>query len=224
MAEHGIVCCMQGHAHGNLMVMAKAVNEVALQQRSTPLPLRSRAEDAVDRPAQIRPRSPRTPGTPRPSESGRASDRTSPRPSPRPSREVRRGQDSELSQCIDALYRHRKETLRFLRRCEDSRDLKLLRAALDPQPLRQEGTSRSRAPVRAVHATQKLVRECEATPLSAPDYVWSPETLGSVAARGWQCLAAPDAAHSPWLATLARTAMLPPDTSLTPRRTVRKLA
>eukprot|EP00439_Symbiodinium_sp_Y106_P030633 s6374_g3.t1 len=189
--------------------------------KSTPLPLRSRAEDAVDRPAQIRPRSPRTPGTPRPSESGRASDRPSPRPR---SREARKGQDSELSQCIDALYRHRKETLRFLRRCEDSRDLKLLRAALDPQPFRQEGTSRSRAPVRAVHATQKLVRECEATPLSAPDYVWSPETLGSVAARGWQCLAAPDAAHSPWLATLARTAMLPTHASLTPRRPVRKLA
>eukprot|EP00927_Polykrikos_kofoidii_P022483 TRINITY_DN20963_c0_g1_i1.p1 TRINITY_DN20963_c0_g1~~TRINITY_DN20963_c0_g1_i1.p1 ORF type:complete len:352 (+),score=46.78 TRINITY_DN20963_c0_g1_i1:124-1179(+) len=41
-----------------------------------------------------------------------------------------------LARCIEALYQHRKSTLRFLRRCEDSDDLCALQRALDPQPVR----------------------------------------------------------------------------------------
>mmetsp|Transcript_44913 Transcript_44913/g.84308 ORF Transcript_44913/g.84308 Transcript_44913/m.84308 type:complete len:249 (+) Transcript_44913:3-749(+) len=40
----------------------------------------------------------------------------------------------EIASCIDALYRQRKATLRFLRRCEDARELLALQDVLDPQP------------------------------------------------------------------------------------------
>mmetsp|Transcript_85721 Transcript_85721/g.276653 ORF Transcript_85721/g.276653 Transcript_85721/m.276653 type:complete len:355 (+) Transcript_85721:61-1125(+) len=42
----------------------------------------------------------------------------------------------QVADCIDALYRHRKATLRFLRRCEDTQDLLALQQVLDPQPRR----------------------------------------------------------------------------------------
>lgn len=47
-----------------------------------------------------------------------------------------RAQQQELTETIEALYRHRKATLRFLRRCEDSKELLLLQKLLDPQPRR----------------------------------------------------------------------------------------
>lgn len=46
----------------------------------------------------------------------------------------------EVTECMEALYKHRKETLRFLRRCEDTRELSALQAVLDPQPKRVDGS------------------------------------------------------------------------------------
>lgn len=42
----------------------------------------------------------------------------------------------DLAQSLDALYRHRKATLRFLRRCEAAKEIEVLQNALDPQPRR----------------------------------------------------------------------------------------
>eukprot|EP00438_Fugacium_kawagutii_P025188 Skav215773 [mRNA] locus=scaffold380:74251:83883:+ [translate_table: standard] len=45
-------------------------------------------------------------------------------------------EDTSLSHRIDKMYRQRKETLRFLRRCEDEEALQVLQETLDPQPHR----------------------------------------------------------------------------------------
>mmetsp|Transcript_108332 Transcript_108332/g.170860 ORF Transcript_108332/g.170860 Transcript_108332/m.170860 type:complete len:221 (-) Transcript_108332:194-856(-) len=42
----------------------------------------------------------------------------------------------EVAGCIEALFKHRKATLRFLRRCEQPEELLALQDALDPQPRR----------------------------------------------------------------------------------------
>jgi len=46
----------------------------------------------------------------------------------------------EVADGLEALYRHRKATLRYLRRCEDADDLDALQRLLDPQPHRIDGS------------------------------------------------------------------------------------
>jgi len=135
----------------------------------------------------------------------------------------------ELSECIDALYKQRKSTLRFLRRCENTQELKALQTALDPQPRRtilSSGTSPAQSP--AASLARGPVR---AMPPSRPPIQVSDSN--SLPVGGWESLAAPAAsllANCPRLAWPARTANLSstkvaaPVASLTPRQPVSNFA
>lgn len=167
----------------------------------------------ASRPQTPQPRTPRTPRTPRnPGWSPACSPRSSGTP-----RTVQQAllqwkaddfaEQQELSECIDALYKQRKSTLRFLRRCENAQELKTLQTTLDPQPHRiilSSGTtlaaspaaSLARGPVRAIPLTR--------SPLQATD-------TGNLPVEGWESVAAPAAsllASCPRLAWPARTANL----------------
>jgi len=48
----------------------------------------------------------------------------------------------EVADCIEALFKQRKATLRFLRRCEEPQELLALQGALDPQPRRTQSARR----------------------------------------------------------------------------------
>lgn len=94
----------------------------------------------------------------------------------------------EVSEWIDALYKHRKQTLRFWRRCEDADDLCVLQQTLDPQPRRNGGIGRSTSVLRG--CSPAVASSCPASPvcrLRCPSPAPSGETpasLGGVAAPG----------------------------------------
>eukprot|EP00930_Biecheleria_cincta_P050849 TRINITY_DN36021_c0_g1_i1.p1 TRINITY_DN36021_c0_g1~~TRINITY_DN36021_c0_g1_i1.p1 ORF type:complete len:303 (-),score=19.82 TRINITY_DN36021_c0_g1_i1:155-1063(-) len=135
----------------------------------------------------------------------------------------------ELSECMDALYKQRKSTLRFLRRCENTRELKALQTALDPQPRRtilSSGTSPAASPASSL--ARGPVR-------AMPPSRWPAQVSvsSSLPVGGWESLAAPSAsllANCPRLAWPARTANLSstqvaaPVASLTPRQPVSNFA
>jgi len=166
---------------------------------------------------------PQTPRTPRTKTSGCASPVWTPRnhwTARTPQQQMLQwkaeevAEKQELSECLDALYRHRKSTLRFLRRCEDEQDLNALQTALDPQPRRILPGGSGRGPVRA-------------TPLAC---FHQAETPATPVPKGYESYAAPAAslmANSPRLAWPARAAHLNssahiecPASMLTPRQPV----
>mmetsp|Transcript_26409 Transcript_26409/g.46765 ORF Transcript_26409/g.46765 Transcript_26409/m.46765 type:complete len:297 (+) Transcript_26409:109-999(+) len=110
----------------------------------------------------------------------------------------------EVSECMDALFRHRKATLRFLRRCEDAKQFSALQTALCPMPRRS-------GPLLRRHSSQQA--ECRGRQSAAAPGSWgqqaslSPTLQPSV--RGWESVAVSAIpTSSPRLAWPARAAAL----------------
>lgn len=117
----------------------------------------------------------------------------------------------EVSESLDALYRHRKATLRYLRRCEDAKELLSLQQALNPQPKRFLGSScpspalqhRFTSPSLSVRQSRSSTPQrevIESTGSRLPSRAPSAELL----------------AASPRLAWPARAAVAEPSSQLTP--------